>query len=100
LSWLFEDVERGEDDETIVLRLAYHVDKRFHDRLLCFHDLEAFPSVEDFSDVFLTTQAGLRVSLTQVMFAESKVVLDYDSTPAPGSAETDLTYLLSLGAKF
>jgi putative salt-induced outer membrane protein YdiY len=100
LSWLFEDVERGEDDETIVLRLAYHVDKRFHDRLLCFHDLEAFPSVEDFSDVFLTTQAGLRVSLTQVMFAESKVVLDYDSTPAPGSAETDLTYLLSLGVKF
>lgn len=100
VSWLFEDFESGEDDDTFVLRLAYHVDRRFNDRILFFHDLEAFPSVEDFSDVFLTTQAGLRASLTQVMFAETKVVFDYDSTPAPGAEETDLTYLLSLGVNF
>ncbi len=100
LSWLFEDFESGEDDDTIVLRLAYHVDQRFNDRLLVFHDLEALPSVEDFSDVFLTTQAGLRASLTPSMFAETKVVLDYDSTPAPGSEETDLNYLFSLGVTF
>jgi putative salt-induced outer membrane protein YdiY len=100
LSWLFEDFDSGQDNDTIVLRLAYHVHQRFHDRLLFFHDFEAFPSVEDFSDVFLTTQAGLRASLTPAMFAETKVVLDYDSTPAPGSEETDLTYLIRLGVDF
>lgn len=34
VSWLFEDFESGEDDDTFVLRLAYHVARRFNDRIL------------------------------------------------------------------
>jgi putative salt-induced outer membrane protein YdiY len=94
VAWLYEGYEGNGSSDAVVLRLAYYLTKQFlAGRLTVFHDLQVYPAFEDFSDVFLTTQAGLRTSLIKAMFAETKVVLNYDSTPAPGAKDTDLQFL-------
>ena len=100
LAWLYEDFDIGDNSEEIVFRFAYYLTKQLLTNIGVFHDLQIYPAVDDFSDVFLTTQAGLRTSLTATMFGEVKVVVDYDSTPAPGAEDTDLRFLVSVGMTF
>jgi len=64
------------------------------------HDLTYYPSLEQFSDYFLTATAELRASLTKTMFANFKVIFNFDSTPAPDRGSTDIKYLLGVGINF
>jgi Protein of unknown function, DUF481 len=66
---------------------GYITTEQFTSRLSVFQDFQIYPAFTDFSDVFLTTQAGLRASIIAAMFAELKAVVDYDSTPALGLPE-------------
>jgi putative salt-induced outer membrane protein YdiY len=101
LAWLYEKYENVSDSaREVSARLAYHVDRKLNEKLGFFHDLEWYPALEDLGDYFLTTRAELRASLTKSMFASFKVVLDHDSTPAPGTHKTDVKYLLGVGLTF
>ena len=100
VAWLYEVYEDNGSDDAIVLRLAYYLTKQFTSRLSIFHDFQIYPAFTDFSDIFLTTQAGLRASIIAAMFAELKAVVDYDSTPAPGVKETDFRFMMSIGMTF
>jgi len=64
------------------------------------HDLTYFPSLEQFSDYYLTTTAELRASLTKAMFANFKVIFNYDESPAAGRGSTDVKYILGIGMNF
>lgn len=99
-SWQRELFEDGETNDSATLRLAYHLDKHFAKRFTFFHDLEVFPNVTDFTDIFLTAKAGLNIAITKALFAEAKVVVDHDSTPADEAEETDVTSIFSVGVKF
>jgi Protein of unknown function, DUF481 len=44
--------------------------------------------------------AGLRATVYQGFFAEAKIELRYDSTPAPGAKKEDVRYLLGVGWSF
>ncbi len=103
LAWLYEDFSDGEEtDDQIAGRFAYHIDKSFlNQRIKLFHDFEILPSLENFpDDFFLTTQAGVRVPFTKVLFGEVKVILDHDATPASGAEKTDTKYITGVGLSF
>ncbi|HKC96686.1 MAG TPA: DUF481 domain-containing protein, partial [Methylomirabilota bacterium] len=69
--------------------------------LKLFHNLEYLPNITDWSgDYNLNVDAGLRATVYQGFFAEAKVELRYDSTPAPGAKKEDVRYLLGVGWQF
>lgn len=92
----------GFDDEdgNISLRLAYHYDRKINDKLLVFHNLEYYPSLESLSNYLVITDLGLRASMTARMFAEFKVELRHNSEPAEGFKDDDLRYVVGLGWTF
>ena len=100
LGWQYENYDDEEDSESeIVAQLTYHVDRQMNEHVTVLHDLSYYPALEDFSSYFLTTQAELRASITQTVFASFKVVMDYDSTPARDADKTDLTYIFGIGIR-
>ncbi len=84
----------------ISARGAYHLVGKFNDKVSYFHDLEIYPSLENFSSFFVTSDAGVRAALTKAMFAQLKFQVDYDSTPATGAQKFNLLYLLGVGWTF
>jgi putative salt-induced outer membrane protein YdiY len=100
LAWVYEDYATGGSDDHVAARLAYHVDKKFNDKVSLRHNLEYLPSLEEISDYNLNADAGLRATLTKTMFAEFKFEWRYDATPAPDAANNDLRYLLGVGWSF
>ncbi len=104
LASLYEkfDVDPPADDSNsqISLQAGYNFDHRITDTLRFVHDLTYYPSLEQFSDYYLTTTAELRASLTKTMFANFKVIFNYDESPAAGQGSTDVKYLLGVGMTF
>jgi putative salt-induced outer membrane protein YdiY len=100
LAWVYEDFENADSADHFALRLAYHFDKKFNDKVNFFHNLEYLPSIEEISDFNLNTDAGVRVTLTKNMFTEFKFEWKFDNEPAPGAAENDLRYILGVGWAF
>jgi putative salt-induced outer membrane protein YdiY len=101
IAWVYEDYEGRGSEDHFAARLAYHVDYAPHPAVLLFHNLEWLPSFESpIDDYNLNVDAGVRATLVSNLFAEFKVDVRQDSTPAPGREETDVRYLLSLGWRF
>ncbi len=104
LASLYEkyDVDPPADDSNsqLSLQAGYNVDHKITDTLRFVHELTYYPSLEQFSDYYLTTTAELRANLTATMFANGKVIFNYDESPAPGLGKTDVKYLLGVGINF
>jgi putative salt-induced outer membrane protein YdiY len=100
VSYVHEEYRTGGTDDTLAARLAYHFDKKLHDKLSVFHNFEIVPGWCDPHDFNLTTDAGIRADLTATFFAQFKVEWKHDSTPAPGSGKNDYRYLLGIGWRF
>jgi hypothetical protein len=92
-----KETTRSDD---VSLQLGYHFDWKINSRFSFAHNLTYYPSFEQFSDYFLTTDAEIRASITESLFASIKAILDYDSTPAEGVSSTDTKYILGAGWKF
>ena len=82
------------------VQLGYHFDKKLAKTVSFMNDLTYYPSIDKFSDYFLTTTAGIRADFTERMFATFKVIFNYDVTPAMGAHSTDVKYFLGLGYRF
>jgi putative salt-induced outer membrane protein YdiY len=101
LASLYEKFEDDPDSESeLSLQLGYNLTKKLWKDVRLLHDLTYYPSLEKFSDYFLTSTAELRASLTKTMFANVKVIFNFDATPAPDRGNTDVKYLLGVGANF
>lgn len=94
----FDDAD--ESNSEISLQLGYNLDHKITDTVRFVHDLTYYPSLDQFSDYFLTTTAELRANLTKTMFANFKVIFNYDESPAPDRGSTDVKYLLGVGMNF
>ncbi|HPD47231.1 MAG TPA: DUF481 domain-containing protein [Anaerohalosphaeraceae bacterium] len=79
---------------------GYHFDIKINERLKFINDLTYYPSFGQFSDYFLTTTAELRAMLNKNMYANFRVLFDYDTSPAAGQGNTDVKYILGVGADF
>ncbi len=98
---LFEKYEnQPATDNKLSLQAGYNFTQQLGKNAKFLHDLTWYPRFEDFSDFFLTSTAELRANLTKTMFANFKVILNYDATPAPGRENTDVKYLLGIGMNF
>ena len=101
LAWVYEDFKNNGTDDHLAARLAYHVDWTPIKPLKLFHNLEYLPNITDwFGDYNLNTDVGLRATVYQGFFAEARIELRYDSTPAPGAKKEDVRYLLGVGWSF
>ena len=101
LAWVYESFKNDGNDDHVAARLAYHVDWTPIKPLKLFHNLEYLPNITDWLDDYnLNLDAGLRATIYEGFFAEAKVELRYDSTPAPGAKKEDVRYLLGVGWSF
>lgn len=98
---VFEEYENNTNTtQDISCQFSSHFDGQLNHKLKLLHDFSYFPSMEDFSDYYLTTSGQLRVGLTERVYAKLEVILDYDSTPAQDAATTDIKYMLGIGYEF
>ena len=101
LASMYEKYEnQGSGSNELSAHLGYDFDAQVRDNVKLIHNLKFYPSIEEFSDYFLTTEAEVKVDLTERTFTSFKVLLDYDDTPAKGADKTDVKYILSVGASF
>ncbi|HEX4796379.1 MAG TPA: DUF481 domain-containing protein [Humisphaera sp.] len=100
LSWLYRDFSNDGTTESAALRLAYHIDKKLNDKVTVFHDLEYLPGLDSINNYFFDTDAGIRTTLTEKMFAEIKLDFKYNSIPAPGQQNSDTRFLVGVGWNF
>jgi len=80
---LYEKFDNQTDSNTeLSAQLGYHFDKKLIESVKFIHDLTYYPSMEQFSDYYLTSSAEIRAHFTDRMFTNFKAILDYDATPA------------------
>jgi putative salt-induced outer membrane protein YdiY len=94
----FDNQTKSKSD--ISLQLGYNFDAQLNGSVKFLHDLTYFPSLEKFSDYYLTSTTELRATLTETMFANFKAIFDYDATPAIGRGSTDVKYIFGVGVTF
>jgi putative salt-induced outer membrane protein YdiY len=98
---VFEEYENNTNTaKEISYQFNSHFDGKLNHRFKLIHDFSYFPSMEEFSDYYLTSTVELRAGLTETLYANLKVILDYDSTPAKEACDTDIKYLLGIGCNF
>jgi len=101
LASLFEKYQRQpETNNVLSLQAGYNFSHQLWKNTKLLHDLTWYPSLEEFSDFFLTSTAEVRTNLTKSMFANFKVIFNYDETPALGRENADVKYLLGIGLNF
>jgi len=100
VSYLYRSYSNDGTDESVSLRLAYHFNAKINDKVAFIHDLEYFPGLNRLDNYLITSDAGIRTTLTEKMFAEFRIEWRYDSKPAPGKTYNDLRYILGVGWNF
>ena len=101
LASLYEKYENQTQSNTETsLQLGYHFDAKLAEKISFVNDLSYYPSIEKFSDYYLTTTGEIRAHFTDTFFTNFKVILNYDDTPATGRHQTDIKYFLGLGYSF
>ncbi|MCJ7778926.1 MAG: DUF481 domain-containing protein [Sedimentisphaerales bacterium] len=101
LASLYEKFDNVSDsDSKMSAQLGYNFDRKLLKTVKLLHNLTYYPSLEEFSDYYLTASAEIRAYFTRQMFANFKAILDYDVTPAPGAGDTDVKYILGVGWSF
>jgi hypothetical protein len=100
VAYVYEDFISGGDNQHCAVRFAYHIDRKFNDVWSVFHNFEILPAIDDPHDYNLSTDAGVRASITTALYSEFRVEWKRDSDPAPGAEKNDLRYVLGVGWKF
>lgn len=98
---LYEKYDNQTDSNSeISVQAGYNFDKRLMKDVKFIHELTYYPSIEQFSDYFLTSTAEVRANFTETMFTNFKVIFNYDTTPAIGAGNTDVKYIWGIGYNF
>lgn len=98
----FNESYRNADPDTdyLAVRVAYSLVHQFTKDTRLVHGVEAFPSSEDSTDIYLRARTEVTTSLTESMLAALTHIIDYDNTPATGAERVDSRFLLSIGWSF
>ena len=101
VNWVYERFSNpARTDDFFAARFAYHIEHKLNDSVSFIHNFEFLPDVSDFANHLINTDAGIRTKLTSSFFAEFKMSLTYNSTPAENKEKTDVRYMASLGYTF
>lgn len=98
LTFVNDDFIAAEDDQYLAARWALDYDQfLLGDRLQVFHKHEGLQSLENSEDLIIRAETGIRVPFNENLSATVQVNVDWERTPPPGTEDTDLTYLLTVG---
>jgi len=97
LAWVYENFSNDGTNQQMAARLAYHFVDKLSDNLVFLHDTEVFPKFDNSADIFLTTDASLRATLTKTIFSEIKLQFEHDGRPAPGAKKDDTQLMFNVG---
>ena len=101
LASLYEKFDnQTSSNSELSVQAGYYFDKKLAKNMMFTHDLTYYPSLNKFSDYFLTSTAGIRIDFSGSFFASFKAIFNYDQTPAPGAHQTDVKYFAGLGYGF
>lgn len=98
LSYVMEDYSVGDDQSFPAAR--WSTDFRYDPwlkKIRVFHFHEIFGDLTGDSGTVVRSRTGMRYFLIQGLNATAQMNVDWDSDPAPGEVETDITYLVTLG---
>ena len=65
-----------------------------------YHSQEFYPSLQNTKSYYMTLDNGVRFKLFEGFTSGIRVTTRYNSTPAPGTGDTDNMYLKTLGYSF
>ena len=101
LASLYEKFDnQTESNSELSTQLGYNFDKKLTKNAKLTHELTYYPAMQNFSDYFLTSTAGIRANFSKSFFVNFKTIFNYDATPAVGAHKTDVKYFLGLGYNF
>lgn len=101
IATLYEKFDnQTESNSEISVQAGYNFDKLLMKNVKFIHELTYYPSIEKFSDYFLTSTGEVRANFTETMFTNFKVIFGYDATPAIGKGGTDVKYIWGIGYNF
>ncbi len=98
LNYVRTDFEVASDESYPAARWAVKYDQRLFDtEMQLFHNHEILSDLTDPGHTFIRSQTGLRLPLLRRLMATAQLNVDYDNSPAPGTAKTDRVYLFGIG---
>ncbi|GJL53370.1 MAG: hypothetical protein NPIRA02_05020 [Nitrospirales bacterium] len=100
LGFFNEDFKIAQDQNYVTGRWAIDFLWPVLPTVTLFHQHQGFPSLEDSSDFYVTSQQGIRLNLWENFVSSLQVNWRYDNTPSPGFKKKDVLYLLTLGYAF
>ncbi len=95
-----EDFKLAQDKNFVTGRWAIDLLWPVLPTVTLFHQHQGFPSLEDSSDYYVTSQQGVRLHMWENFISSFQVNWRYDNTPSPGFKKSDYLYLLTLGYAF
>jgi putative salt-induced outer membrane protein YdiY len=96
-SYIDTKYEDDTKDHGVFLRLAEKGELALNDVVSLVENASYKPKVDDFNDYLLNAEAGVKVSLTAVLYLKLSVVDAYDSIPPAGTERNDVSLLSFLG---
>ncbi len=87
-------------ESELSLALGYDYDWQITEKLLFVHNLDYYPSFDDFADYFLHIDGELKYKISGSMFTSLKAILDYDTSPGESVGRTDTKYVMNVGWEF
>ena len=101
IGWVNEDFATAPDDSYTAVRESAKLDVLVAaDRLVLFHQHDAYFGVTGDDNLFFKMRNGVRLGLLAGMVTTAQVDTDYDRSPSPGRKSTDHTFALTLGYRF
>lgn len=99
-SYISEHLHGSPDNDYAAVRLAWNLDWIFYAGVTFFQYTRWYPSLQALDDQLVETQTGLRYKLWGNFFGESKILWTWDTTPAEGKKQKDLSYIIGIGYGF
>ncbi|HBP86215.1 MAG: DUF481 domain-containing protein [Nitrospira sp.] len=100
LGYFNEDYKRSEDMNYFTGRWAVNLHWPILPWLTVFHQHQGFPSLEQTSDWYLTSQQGIRMNIWKNFLTTFQINWRYDNAPAQDTKKADTQYILTLGYAF
>lgn len=101
VAYFNEDFKLAEDKTSTRARISAKLDwPLINDKVMFYHYIELFPSLQATRDVYLTADTGIRFKIINGFVSGFQWTLRFNNRPPAGRGDTDNLYLWTLGYSF
>jgi putative salt-induced outer membrane protein YdiY len=98
VAWITDKVGDVEDDR-VALRAAQNYEHKFGEKSRVWESVEYLPQADDFDNYLLNAEIGAEAMMNSRLSLRVVAQDKYNSTPAPGKEENDLSVTAGFGYK-